>query len=92
MGDRELVYSLTLPDVAEATWKPPANVRRGIPRAALDGALQTDLWPWLAVLGGIGLLLDWLMFGRSRVFRLRPSKVSVPLASRLKLARERKAS
>jgi hypothetical protein len=89
MGDRELVYSLTLPDVAEAMWKPPANVRRGIPRAALDGALQTDLWPWLAVLGGLGLLLDWLMFGRSRIFRLRPSKITVPLASRL---RQRKAS
>lgn len=89
MGDRELVYSLALPDVAEALWKPPANVRRGIPRAALDGALQTDLWPWLAVIGGIGLLLDWLMFGRSRIFRLRPSKISVPLASRL---RQRKAS
>ncbi len=86
MGSRQLVYSLTLPDVPDSAWKPPASVKRGIPRAALDGVLQTDLWPWLAVLGGIGLLLDWLLFGRSRVFRLRPSKTTAPVASRMRKA------
>jgi hypothetical protein len=89
MGSRELVYSLTLPDVPESLWKPPAGVKRGIPKGVLDGVLQTDLWPWLAVLGGIGLLLDWLLFGRSRVFRLRANKSAVPLTQRL---RQRKAS
>lgn len=74
-GDREVVYSLTLPDVAEATWKPPQNVRRGIPRLAEQGGSATDLWPWLAVLGGLGLLIDWLLYGRSRAFRLRASKI-----------------
>ena len=71
MGDREAVYSLTLPDVGDAAWKPPANVRKGIPRASAAGSVATDLWPWLAALGGIGLLADWLLFGRSRAFRLR---------------------
>lgn len=79
MGDRELVYSLTLPDVAEAVWQPPAGVRRGIPRAAAATAAATDIWPWLAVLGGLGLLADWLLFGRSRAFRLRASKMTTPL-------------
>ncbi|HEY4365416.1 MAG TPA: VWA domain-containing protein [Bryobacteraceae bacterium] len=86
MGSRQLVYSLTLPDVPESAWKPPAGVKRGVPKAALDGVLQTDLWPWLAVLGGIGLLIDWLMFGRSRVFRLRATKVAAPASPRMRKA------
>ncbi len=76
MGDRELVYSLTLPDVAEAAWKPPQGVRRGIPRASARSITAIDLWPWLAVLGGLGLLIDWLLFGRSRAFRLRAASMA----------------
>src|SRR5579862_1435300 len=90
MADRELVYSLTLPDVAEATWKVPAGVRKGIPRAAAAEAVPTDLWPWLAILGGFGLLADWLLYGRSRAFRLRAAKMVAPLSS--KVAAWRKAS
>jgi hypothetical protein len=71
--DRETVYSLTLPDVADSVWKAPAGVKRGIPRGSIVEASVTDLWPWLALLGGLGLLLDWLMFGRSRALRLRAS-------------------
>ena len=74
-GDRETVYSLTLPDVGDALWKAPPNVRRGIPRASEAGASATDFWPWLALAGGLGLLADWLLFGRSRAFRLRASKM-----------------
>jgi hypothetical protein len=97
MGDRETVYSLTLPDVAEAVWTPPAGVRRGVPRASLEGAASQDLWPWLAALGGLGLLVDWLLYGRSRVFRLRPSQMVAPLSSRIAAKvgwrrQERKAS
>jgi hypothetical protein len=75
VGDRELVYSLNLPDVAEAAWRPPQSVRRGIPRASEQSISATDLWPWLALLGGLGLLIDWLWFGRSRAFRLRASRM-----------------
>ncbi len=87
-GDRETMYSLTLPDVAEAVWKPAANVRRGIPRAAEQESPPQDLWPWLAALGGFGLLLDWLFYGRSRLFQIRPSS----LVSWPKRSQERKAS
>lgn len=87
-GDRESVYSLTLPDVAEAVWHPPANVRKGIPRAAEMPAPPSDIWPWLAVLGGLGLLLDWLLYGRSRLYRLR-SPSAAPVVSRVG---QRKAS
>ncbi len=74
MGDREAVYSLTLPDVGEAAWRVPASVRKGVPRAVVADAAPRDLWLlWLALLGGIGLLADWLLYGRSRAFRLRAS-------------------
>jgi hypothetical protein len=81
MGDREMLYSLTLPDVAEAPWKAPASVRKGMPRAALADAAATDLWPWLALAGAFGLLVDWLLFGRSRALRLRAAKVAAPFTA-----------
>jgi len=86
-GDRETVYSLTLPDPGDAAWRAPQNVHRGVPRASVSEASVTDFWPWLALLGGLGLLADWLLFGRSRAFRLSASKV----ASRMQTA-WRKAS
>jgi hypothetical protein len=74
MGDHETVYSLTLPDVGESVWRVPAGVHKGVPRALLAEAAPRDLWPWLALLGGLGLLADWLLYGRSRAFRLRASR------------------
>ncbi len=75
-GDRESVYSLTLPDVADAVWRPPAGVRRGVPKAAEMETSPPEIWPWLAALGGLGLLLDWLLYGRGRLYRLRtPSQM-----------------
>jgi hypothetical protein len=76
-GSRELVYSLTLPDVGESVWKAPASVRKGIPRSVGNGVSTTDIWPWFAVLGALGLLVDWLLFGRSRAFRLRAAKMAM---------------
>lgn len=75
-GDRESVYSLVLPDVAEAVWHPPAGVRRGIPKPAEMESAAPEIWPWLAALGGLGLLLDWLLYGRSRLYRLRAPTVT----------------
>ena len=83
MGDREMVYSLALPDLGDTTWKPPAGVRQGIPRTTALAASTPQIWPWLALLGGIGLLADWLLYGRNRSLRLKPSSVVSPLSSRL---------
>jgi hypothetical protein len=64
-GDRELVYSLTLPQPGDVVWK-PASVRHGIPgRTPYEPASQ-DIWQWLAVLGGAGLVADWILYGRMR--------------------------
>lgn len=79
MADRELLYSLTLPDVAEASWQVPANVHKGVPRGVGASSLPTEIWPWLAALGGLGLLADWLLYGRSRAVRLRAQNLARPL-------------
>jgi hypothetical protein len=63
-ADRELVYSLVLPEVAEAKWEPPPGVRRGIPQGTRSAAASIDLWQALACLGAAGLLIDWVYYGR----------------------------
>jgi hypothetical protein len=75
-GDRDTLYSLTLPDVAETTWKAPAAVAHGLPRLGAQSASVASIWPWLAVFGGLGLLIEWLMFGRGAITGLPVSKAS----------------
>jgi hypothetical protein len=65
-GDREMVFSFTLPELADAKWTPPAGTRRGVPPAAGERPAFAELWPWLALAGALGLLVEWLLFGRAR--------------------------
>jgi hypothetical protein len=69
-ADREYVYSLTLPQLWDAKWEPPADARRGIPRFQALSQASLDLWPWLALAGAVGLLAEWLLFGVARARRL----------------------
>ena len=62
-GDRELVYSLTLPQPGDTVWK-PSNVKLGLPSRAPLGPTSHDLWHWLALAGAFGLLADWILYGR----------------------------
>jgi hypothetical protein len=64
-GDREIVYSLSLPQVAEARWQAPENAHHGIPRLSAITTDYSELWPWLALLGAAGLLSEWILFGRA---------------------------
>ncbi|MFL6449214.1 MAG: vWA domain-containing protein [Bryobacteraceae bacterium] len=66
--DRERVLSLTLPDVARDLWT-PAKVATGLPATANYLPSSTDLWKFLACVGGLGLLAEWYLFGGGR----RPS-------------------
>ncbi|SPE30082.1 conserved membrane hypothetical protein [Candidatus Sulfopaludibacter sp. SbA6] len=65
-GDHEYIYSLTLPQLWDARWDPPAEAQKGIPRfsAVLDSWIE--IWPWLALAGGAGLLAEWILYGRFR--------------------------
>jgi hypothetical protein len=68
-GDREYVHSLTLPQLWDTRWNPPAEVARGVPRFSAIAGSATDLWPVLALLGALGLLAEWLLYGRTRRHR-----------------------
>jgi hypothetical protein len=83
-GDREYDYSLTLPELADTRWTPPPTARRGLPHFAATAEAVTDLWPWLALLGGLALLAEYLLFAR---FRRRAALRSVPIAARATAAR-----
>lgn len=73
-GNSERVYSLTLPEMWDVKWTPPANARHGIP--AWNDVLRRnrDWWPWLAALGAIVLLAEWVAYGRFSPVRLRVVK------------------
>jgi hypothetical protein len=77
-GDREYLYSLTLPELWETKWTPPSDAHSGIPKFASVLESSSDLWPWLALAGALGLLAEWLMYGR---FRRGMARV-LPLRSR----------
>ncbi len=69
-GNAERVYSLTLPELWDVKWTPPANVRHGIPSWTESLRSNRDLWPWLASFGGALLLIEWIIYGRYSARRL----------------------
>jgi hypothetical protein len=82
-GDNEYVHSLTLPQLWESRWEPPESARRGIPRLSRAGGGSLDVWQWLALLGGAGLLAEWILYGRFRRggARLRMAAAALKKAS-----------
>jgi hypothetical protein len=84
-GDHEYVYALTLPQLWDSRWDPPPNTHRGIPRfnAVLERVM--DIWPWLALLGGAGLLVEWVLYGRFRMARFaRVGRASARVAEEVR--------
>ncbi len=65
-GEREIVYSLTLPEVGDAQWTAPVGARKGIPARSLGGAIARDVWQWLAAAGALLLAVEWMLYGRGR--------------------------
>ncbi|MCX6630859.1 MAG: BatA and WFA domain-containing protein, partial [Candidatus Solibacter sp.] len=76
-GDREYLYSLTLPELWESKWTPPADAHLGVPRFARISESSTDLWPWLALAGALGLLVEWVLYGRFRRGMMRMKTVPI---------------
>jgi hypothetical protein len=79
-GEREYVYSLSLPEVGERLWTPPAVVRTGMP-GVFEQALSRDLWQVLAILGALGLLAEWWLYGRRRIVAPSPASRSSAAAA-----------
>ena len=73
---REQVHSLSLPEIASTSWEPPRSAFRGLP-GPIARAVSRDLWQYLAVLGAIGLLVEWLVYGRARTRAVAPSATRV---------------
>ncbi len=55
-----------LANVADGRWTPPQSSRSGLPPAVILPPGAHDLWKWMAAFGGLGLLLEWLLFGGQR--------------------------
>jgi hypothetical protein len=73
-GLRERVFSVTVPDLAPFEWKPPTRTATGpLHRPGFERS-PIDLWRWLAILGGLGLATEWILFGRQRVFKRQPQQ------------------
>jgi hypothetical protein len=68
---RERIVSATLPEVADRSWRPAPAVTTGLPSSAAWRPSSKDLWSYLAALGGLGLLTEWLLFGSSQRRRRR---------------------
>ena len=66
-GDKEMVYSLSLPDIAETKWTSPKGAKRGIPKFGMMEASSRDIWQILAMLGALCLLAEWFIYGRFKL-------------------------
>ena len=80
-GNNERVYSLTLPEMWDVKWTPPATVRHGVP--AWNDALRRsrDIWPFLAALGVVLLLIEWYFYGRHAAAGLQISRPKLEKAA-----------
>lgn len=80
-GNSERVFSLTLPEMWDVKWTPPANVRHGIP--AWNDSIRSnhDWWPFLATLGALVLMGEWIAYGRYSPVRLRVVKQNLERAA-----------
>ncbi len=65
--EREQIIRLSLPDVAAQIWQLPSTAAVGLPIRATFMPAPVDLWKWLALAAGIGLLAEWLLFSGRRI-------------------------
>jgi hypothetical protein len=65
-GDREYLYSLTLPQLGDTRWEPPSGAATTIPHFSQTMDAASDVWPLLALLGAAGLFLEWILYGSFR--------------------------
>jgi hypothetical protein len=79
-GGKDQVHALTLPSVPDAVWTVPATARKGVPRASPGVVSSRDIWQLLALLGALGLLVEWLWFA--------PSGSGVPAMIRARFRKE----
>lgn len=75
-GDRESVYSLTVPEVGDVMWQIPTGVKRGIPKRTAVEAVARDIWYWFALAGLGCLIAEWFLYGKHRALLRGASKTT----------------
>ena len=79
-GDREYLYSLTLPQLWDTRWEPPPEARQRHPAIPHGVAKLRPIcgpgWRWRAARG---LVAEWLLYGRFRRTARRFLAPLVPL-------------
>jgi hypothetical protein len=80
-GNNERVFSLTLPEMWDAKWTPPSDVRKGIPAWTENLRRSHTLWPWLAIVGAALLFADWILYGTWNASRLHVVRTGMERAA-----------
>jgi Ca-activated chloride channel family protein len=75
-GSREVVYSLTLPDLPDKSWDAPSTVASGIPADGISSPEAKELWRWLALAGGIILFIEWWFFAKRQRMWLKVASLA----------------
>ncbi|MDX2267432.1 MAG: VWA domain-containing protein [Bryobacter sp.] len=61
---REVVYSLTLPDLPDRSWEAPRTIATGVPPAEGGFESAKELWRWLAIGAALVLFFEWWKYGK----------------------------
>ncbi len=75
-GERETIYSLSLPEVADSKWVAPLNARKGLPTFRQTTGAR-DIWQWLAMAAAGLLVFEWMRWGQAvkRISSARPARL-----------------
>ncbi len=65
-GDREYLYSLSLPQLWDSKWQPPADAHTGMPHFAAIFDNSMDVWPVVGAAGRFGPDRGMAAYGRFR--------------------------
>ena len=90
LGDRDVVYCMTVPEIGEAKWEPPKTVPTGLAGIGGVESAARDVWQWLAVLAGLVLIAEWILFGMGAASS-NPARNVFPFLKKVETPR-RKAS
>lgn len=63
-GERETIYSLSLPELADGKWTVPPSARKGLPTFRDTGSSR-DIWQILAFAAAGLLLFEWMRWGQA---------------------------